>query len=138
MTKFNQISQPGSAKAERRKAVRRPTYLAASILEPQQGKISNCQVNNISRTGAKVSISGAATIPPVFWLQISGDADLRYCADVWRKDRNIGVDFAAERALREIEDELALARARLRLSDPERARASHWTAGHRPHHRTPG
>lgn len=137
MTKFNQISQPGAARAERRKAARRPTYLEASILEPQQGRISNCQVNNISRTGAKVSISDAATIPPVFWLQISGDADLRYCADVWRRDRSIGVDFAAERALREIEDELARARARLRLSDPERARVSHWTTGHRPHHRTP-
>jgi hypothetical protein len=138
MTKFNQISQPGAAKEERRKAVRRPTYLEAAILEPQQGRISNCFVNNVSRTGAKVSIRDEAVIPPVFWLQISGDADLRYCADVWRKDRNIGVDFAAERALREIEDELALTRARLRLSDPERARASHWTAGHRPHHRTPG
>jgi hypothetical protein len=136
MTKFSQISQPGAARAERRKAARRPTYLEAAILEPQQGRISNCQVNNISRTGAKVSISDAAAIPPVFWLQISGDANLRYCADVWRKDRSIGVDFAAERALREIEDELARARARLRLSDPERARVSHWTTGHRPHHRT--
>ena len=77
------------------------------------------------------------TDDPGYHAENPRDSHTTSCTRCDRRANAAEARLAAVRALREIEDELARARARMRLSDPERARVSHWTAGHRPHHRIP-
>jgi hypothetical protein len=115
-------------KKERRKHQRRPTHMPASIVEPELGAITGCTVQNLSRGGAKLLVGGSVDLPGIFWLRITGDAELRYCNDIWRSDRFIGIDFAAERAVQSVEEEAQAVRKRMRLVNYGRARNSHWAS----------
>ena len=107
---------------------RRPTHMVASIVEPRRGTIGGCVIENLSRTGARLRLTEAAAVPSVFWLRILGDAELRYCGDIWRSDRAVGIDFVAERAIQSAEEKARATRRRMRLGAHERPRTAHWAS----------
>jgi hypothetical protein len=107
---------------------RRPTHMVASIVEPQRGKIGSCVIENLSRTGARLRLTDAAAVPSIFWLRILGDAELRYCGDIWRNESAVGIDFVAERAIQSAEEQARATRRRMRLVAQERPRTAHWAS----------
>ena len=66
----------------------------------QKGKpLHGCAVADISETGARLNVEDIDSIPDEFMLVLSrrGDAQ-RKCRVVWRKQRQIGVEFTNSRS----------------------------------------
>jgi hypothetical protein len=82
---------------DKRKSHRRPMRYTAWIAE--KGKpLHGCAVADISSSGARLHVEDIDSIPDEFMLVLSkrGDAQ-RKCRVVWRKPRQIGVEFANSR-----------------------------------------
>ena len=56
----------------------------------------DCQVRDLSATGAKLVCDNALTLPEVFRLILSTDNTIRPVKIMWRKQFTIGVHFTAE------------------------------------------
>jgi hypothetical protein len=52
-----------------------------------------CMVRNVSSTGASIEAANLADIPESFKLVLEMETAARRCAVVWRKERQIGVEF---------------------------------------------
>lgn len=100
--------------------------MPASIVLPKLGRVTGCVVKNLSSTGAKIVLEQAMELPPVFWLRIDGNTELRYCSDKWHREKSIGIDFTAERAVQAIDEEARNVRRRMRLSNNIHARDLRW------------
>lgn len=81
-------AKPG---ADKRKAARRDVRRAARISFARQNLV--CTVRNISATGAAIEASNLDAIPDNFGLVIEMESTARRCAVVWRKPKQIGVQF---------------------------------------------
>jgi hypothetical protein len=57
------------------------------------GRAVDCQIRNLSLTGAALEVSSQSAIPQQFHLAVPGDGLNLYCHVVWRKDYRIGVEF---------------------------------------------
>ena len=77
---------------EQRKAPRRRVRLKAQI-EIDQSSIIDCEIHNLSESGALISIRNSEHIPEAFKLQISGDPIQRDVRVIWRRAWSIGVSF---------------------------------------------
>jgi hypothetical protein len=56
--------------------------------------LANCALSDISDTGARIDVDDADTVPERFTLLLSGNGmPRRKCSVVWRKERQIGVQF---------------------------------------------
>lgn len=53
-----------------------------------------CRMNDISATGARVSVQASAEVPDIFVLQLSQTGrTYRPCRVAWRTEDEIGVEF---------------------------------------------
>lgn len=82
---------PGTTRSDKRRAARRDIKRAAKISFARKSLI--CIVRNISATGASIEAANLADIPDSFQLVLEMESTARRCAVVWRKPRQIGVQF---------------------------------------------
>ncbi len=78
---------------ERRKAHRGRTYLSGRVAFNDRCSTADCVVRNLSRDGAKIVLSGSATIPNEFDFTIHQKGDSRRTRIVWRREMEAGVVF---------------------------------------------
>jgi hypothetical protein len=77
---------------EKRRAVRRGIKRTARISFARQNLV--CTVRNVSATGASIQVDDVAAIPDSFRLVMEMETAARRCVVVWRKTKQIGVQFA--------------------------------------------
>ena len=77
---------------EKRSASRQRILKAGKIAFQQTGVI-DCTIRNISERGACLQVASPLGIPEAFNLVIELDKTTRRCRVVWRKERQIGVEF---------------------------------------------
>ena len=86
-----EASGKAKASADKRRASRRNVRRAAKISFARQHL--TCTVRNVSTTGASIEAANLAAIPDSFNLLMEMESRARRCAVVWRKPRQIGVQF---------------------------------------------
>ena len=87
-------AQPAAARAtggNKRRATRRDVRRSAKISFARQSL--TCMVRNVSATGAAIEAANLAEIPDSFRLVMEMETAARRCAVVWRKEKQIGVEF---------------------------------------------
>jgi hypothetical protein len=83
-------------KAESRKAPRRSLRYPAWIELGQSG-VRECQLSDVSRGGARLSVADPDNVPDEFVLRLSqGGATRRKSRIVWRSKTEIGIEFLKE------------------------------------------
>jgi hypothetical protein len=75
----------------KRRATRRNVKRAAKISFAE--KSMTCMVRNVSATGAAIEGANLGEIPDSFKLVLEMETAARCCAVVWRKEKQIGVEF---------------------------------------------
>jgi hypothetical protein len=78
---------------ERRKSLRRRTYLGGKIVFNHRSSVVDCLVRNFSPTGAKLVLSEAVAVPQVFDMKISTRDYALRARTVWRHEGAMGVVF---------------------------------------------
>lgn len=91
LAKAASAKAPGKTRSDKRRAARRDIKRAARISFARKNLI--CTVRNISATGASIEAANLADIPDSFQLVLEMESTARRCAVVWRKPRQIGVQF---------------------------------------------
>ena len=83
---------------DKRRAHRRPMRYTAWIAQKDK-PLHGCVVADISESGARLNVEDIDSIPDQFMLVLSrrGDAQ-RKCRVVWRRPRQIGVEFTNSRS----------------------------------------
>jgi PilZ domain len=74
-----------------RTATRRRIFKAGQILFGSSAV--NCNVRDISATGARIVLTSPLWFPDSFVLAVPSDGVSRPCHIVWRKDGQIGIAF---------------------------------------------
>ena len=87
--KFEELSLPV---IERRRPVRRKSYLRGLTVACDGTWARVCTVRNISERGACLKVQTTAGIPAVFDFVIAGQP-VRTCKTIWRDETQIGVMF---------------------------------------------
>ena len=91
-TRAPPASATGSkAASDKRKASRRDVMRAGKISFARQSM--TCTVRNISATGAAIEGTNIAGLPDFFRLVMEMESAARDCKVVWRKPKQIGVEF---------------------------------------------
>ena len=83
--------EPAKVGADKRTAARRNVRRAAKISFARQHL--TCMVRNVSATGASIEATNLEAIPDRFSLLMEMESTARHCAVVWRKPKQIGVQF---------------------------------------------
>ena len=78
-----------------REVPRTPTYKPAFLFTGAGAPLGKCIVKDISECGAKLVFSTKEELPNSLLLTIG--MDRRQCRLVWRRDQELGVEFAATR-----------------------------------------
>lgn len=79
---------------DKRKHPRRVVHYPASIETAREAALLRCTVCDISDSGAKLNIAGAADLPGTFQLLLSGQGGIRrQCRVMWRRETQVGVRF---------------------------------------------
>jgi hypothetical protein len=87
-----EAATPGKvATADKRKATRRDVIRAGKISFSRQSM--TCTVRNMSATGAAIEGANIANAPDSFSLVMEMESAARNCTVVWRKPKQIGVEF---------------------------------------------
>jgi hypothetical protein len=99
------IEKPNSAEtsftgADKRRAPRFRALLIASIVTRDRVPL-NCTVNQLSATGARLSIGTTIALPDEFEITISQKNIACHARLVWRKGDQAGIDFSAAKPERE-------------------------------------
>ncbi|MGH6713330.1 MAG: PilZ domain-containing protein [Bradyrhizobium sp.] len=81
----------GATGGNKRRAARRDVRRSAKISFARQSM--TCTVRNVSATGAAIETANLAAIPDSFKLVLEMETAARRCAVVWRKEKQIGVEF---------------------------------------------
>jgi PilZ domain len=89
------------AGAEKRRAPRFRALLNASIIGNDRVVPFNCTVNQLSATGARLSIGTTIALPDEFEITISQKNIACHARLVWRKGDQAGIDFSAAKPERE-------------------------------------
>ena len=76
---------------EPRKVSRRRVRQPAQI-ELDESSVLDCEIQNISDTGALIAVRSSEYIPDLFKLRTTGSED-RLARVKWRRARSIGVSF---------------------------------------------
>jgi len=95
---------PNERKRERVRAI-----LGAHIVFNNRNSTIDCQIRNISRTGAKLSLSNSVTLPEEFDIEVPQKGKTYRARLCWRDAASAGIEFildATEAA--EAEDRAAL------------------------------
>jgi hypothetical protein len=75
-----------------RRANSRNRVLKAGTIE-FDGTAITCVVRNMSRAGAALDVSDPQSIPDYFTLAFRAEGTHILCQVVWRKERQVGVEF---------------------------------------------
>jgi hypothetical protein len=87
-----EVATPGKgASSDKRKATRRDVLRSGKISFARQSM--TCTVRNISATGAAIEGTHIAGVPDSFSLVMEMESAARDCKVVWRKPKQIGVEF---------------------------------------------
>jgi hypothetical protein len=86
-----EATMAGKGGRDKRKAARRDVRRAGRISFARQSL--TCTVRNISATGAAIEGSHIAGLPDSFRLVMEMESAARDCKVVWRKPKQIGVEF---------------------------------------------
>jgi PilZ domain-containing protein len=78
--------------SEQRRQLRR-RVLKAGKIGFNRGSVIDCTVRNISEHGALLQVASPLGIPDSFELELDGEKILWKCRVIWRKERQIGVEF---------------------------------------------
>ena len=78
---------------EERRSILRRKVLKAGTIAFGRACTLDCQVRNLSTTGACLEVESHVGIPETFTLVISKDALMRPARVKWRKHKRIGVVF---------------------------------------------
>lgn len=79
----------------RRAEERTRTSVAAQIT--QAGRIIDCVVRDMSSKGARLRVPDAGAVPQMFELLLKTSGETRPARVRWRKDKEVGIAFVAER-----------------------------------------
>ena len=78
---------------ERRREPRPPIYKRGFIKFGAAGRDLPCTVNDLTRSGAGLSVGSTFGVPQVFQLAIDGESSPRHCRVVWVDGKKLGVAF---------------------------------------------
>ncbi|QUD87420.1 PilZ domain-containing protein [Phenylobacterium montanum] len=81
------------ARSERRLQERRAANWSGRIADEQRAVSYDCEVTNISETGARISISGAGELPNRMVLEVAQLGPSRPARLVWQFGRDAGLTF---------------------------------------------
>jgi hypothetical protein len=79
---------------ERRNALRARALKSAKIIFNHRSSTIDCTVRNLSDRGAKLIVGTQVGIPKAFDLSFPADGTSRPCKVIWRKEGELGVEFA--------------------------------------------
>ena len=80
--------------AELRKHKRQPLHYPAWIFLSPDRKPLECMMSDVSKSGAKIMLTGDVEIPDQFMLLLSADGKTRRkCRVAWREGTRAGVEF---------------------------------------------
>ncbi len=63
----------------------------ARILINQRRSTIECQVRNLSETGAKLTLASTISVPDRFEIKLDRENDIRNCQVMWRTLTELGV-----------------------------------------------
>jgi hypothetical protein len=78
---------------ERRKEPRPRALKTGRIVFNNRFSTMDCAVRNLSERGALLQVQGPQGIPDAFVLELDAGAVTHACKVVWRKERQLGVEF---------------------------------------------
>ncbi len=81
----------------KRRAPRPRVFKGGKIVALDQWLLSDCQIRDISETGARIICKDQLSVPTAFRLLIPMDNTIQDARVVWRKDDLIGIRFTSER-----------------------------------------
>jgi len=97
---------------ERRHVQRTRALKAGKILLNDRRSVIDCVVRNFSEAGACLQVASIVGVPPIFDLQIEGEAKPHACEAVWHAQNRIGIVFHSRpEEIRDGEPETAAALA---------------------------
>jgi hypothetical protein len=82
-----------TAMQERRKELRQRALKTGRIVFNNRYSTMDCAVRNLSEHGALLQVQGQQGIPDAFHLELDAGAVTYPCRVIWRKERQIGVEF---------------------------------------------
>lgn len=85
---------------DKRIAQRRLVGYRAHLKLNDSGTPVECVVRDISQTGARLIVTSPSELPDTFSLFLSKDV-ARQCRVVWRKEKQVGVNFGGRQMQRE-------------------------------------
>jgi hypothetical protein len=84
------------AEDEKRIAARRKVLKAAKIIYLDKKTVIDCTIRDLSETGAKLNIENQASVPKEFYFFSMSDGTMRPSMVIWRREKQIGVNFTGE------------------------------------------
>lgn len=84
--------------------------MQASVVDPDFGVVADCNVRDVSLSGAKLELNGDKELPSIVWLKMKNDPQLRYCVVRWQRGQSAGVEFVVKKALVTAEQEIRKSR----------------------------
>ena len=78
---------------ERRRVIRVSTHQRGVIKFGSTGTEHPCTVNDLTPSGAGLSVGSIFGLPQVFRLTIDGEAGTRHCRVIWSDGKKLGVSF---------------------------------------------
>ncbi len=80
-------------KSDSRKAKRRPVHYPAWI-EVEGSDLGECQLSDVSDSGARLQVPSPEKLPEVFTLRLSSMGNSRRkCRVIWRSETEVGLEF---------------------------------------------
>jgi hypothetical protein len=103
---------------ERRKTIRKPSYLGGRVAFNHLYATTDCLIRNISARGCRLTFAETTTIPANFLLSIPSRSQSLNARIVWRTETEAGVAFDVPGAAEPIS--LDMARRLKRLEEEKR------------------
>jgi hypothetical protein len=101
---------------ERRKHIRKPTYLGGRIAFNHLYATMDCLVRNMSPAGARLIFNAPVVLPANFVLSIPSREQAINARIAWRNEKEVGVTFEVSAPAREVAS-LEMARKIRRLEE---------------------
>jgi PilZ domain len=68
----------------------------AKIVSMNNWSVVDCQVRDLSETGARLIVGDQTAVPNAFYFLLTADNTIRDAKVVWRKELSIGIHFTSE------------------------------------------
>jgi hypothetical protein len=104
--------------AERREVLRERKFLGGVIVHSEGRFSTKCTIRNITRSGARLSLTDSVAIPTDFFLVDTKTATVHRAHVAWIKSANAGVFFLENFTAKSLPPDLVYLRRFLKLSGP--------------------